>query len=156
MHRSFIFTLFITLVGTAYRPTLPSTFDGVTGTWKRTAMTMVDASGKTTDMLQMMTKSMHCIKDITYTFSGDGRLKSNVPDACGSLKKTIESMNSEAKWSISGRKITVTTTTKGFPPATCAISFQGNTMTWVFIYADNPKTPNPTKAQKITTVYQRI
>lgn len=119
-------------------------------------MTMIDARGKTTGMLQMMTKSMPCTKDITYTFSGDGRLKSNVPEACGSLKKTIESMNSEAKWSISGRKITLTTTAKGFPPATWAISFQGNTMTWVFIYADNPETPNPTKAQKITTVYERI
>jgi hypothetical protein len=156
MHRSFIFVLLIALGGTAYRPTLPLILDGVTGTWKRTIMTMVNASGKPTDMLQMMTKSMPCTKDITYTFSGDGRLKSTIPDACGSLKKTIESMNSEAMWSISGRKITVTTTMKGFPPATCAISFRGNTMTWVFIYADNPQTPNPTKAQKLTTVYERI
>ncbi|GAB4018006.1 lipocalin-like domain-containing protein [Spirosoma koreense] len=145
----------------AYLIVLTSAFrlpyaDGVAGTWKRSAMTLVDASGKTTDMLPMLSKTMPCAKDITYTFSSDGQMKTNVPDACGSMKKTIESMNAVGRWSLSGNQLTVTTTMKQFPPAIYEVSFTGNTMSWVFNYENNPKTPNPTKAQRMTIVYQRI
>ena len=155
MQRSLIFFIALSLVGMAFRPFAPTAFNGVTGTWKRTAMTLIDASGKTSEPGYRMQKAMPCTKDITYTFSNDGRLKTNVPDACKALKKTIESMNAEARWVLRGSKLTVTTTLNDMPPATYDISFQGNTMTWVFTYADNPKTPNPTKAQRLTLVYER-
>ncbi len=156
MYRQFIFLTFITLFGTSFRASISLPFDGVTGTWKRTSLTMLDASGKKNDMLQMMTKSRPCMKDITYTFSSDGQLKSSVPESCGAIKKAVESMNASARWSIAGRKLTVTTTMKDFPTTTYDISFQGNRMTWLFIFADNPKTPNPTKARQMITVYERI
>jgi hypothetical protein len=153
MYRSLILLI---LIGTAFRPAFAPRAGGVAGTWKRTTMALVESNGKTTDMMQMMTRSMPCTKDVTYTFMSDGKMKTNVPDACGSMKKTIESMSVDAHWSMSGRKITVTTSMKEFPAAVYDVSMQGSTMTWVFTYADNPKSPNPTKAQRLTTVYERI
>ncbi|WP_020596785.1 lipocalin family protein [Spirosoma panaciterrae] len=152
MYRSLIFTTLIALFGTAFRPT----FDTITGTWKRTAMTLVESSGKSTDMHKMMETNMPCTKEMTYTFGADGTMKTNVPDACGTLKKTIESMNASGKWTMNGHKVLVTTTMKEIPPATYDVDVKGGTMTWTFNYADNPKMPNPTKAQRMTIVYQRI
>ena len=129
---------------------------GVPGTWKRTAMTLVDGNGKTTDMAQMLGRTMPCMKDIIYTFTSDGHTKSTVPDACGRLKESIEHMNTEGTWTVSGHKLTVTSATKAAPPALYDISFQGNMMTWVFNYAANPMTPNPTHAQRLTIVYQQL
>lgn len=153
MYRSLIL---LVLIGTAFRLPLVPHAAGVAGTWKRTSMTLVDASGKTTDLNATMAKAMPCTKDITYTFLADGSLKTNVPDACGAMKKTIETMNASGKWTMSGQKLTVTTTIKSLPPATYDVRFQGNTMTWVFTYADNPGTPNPTNAKQMTIVYQQV
>jgi len=129
--------------------------NGIEGNWKRTSMTLIESSGKATNMMTMMTQTMPCTKDIVYTFKNGGFLESKVPDACGTMKKTIESMNAGGKWTMSGNKLVITTTLKGIPPATYEVSIKGNTMTWTFNYADNPKTPNPTKAQRMTMVYQR-
>ncbi len=151
MTRTLILTAFVCICTTAFRAS-----DGVTGTWKRTSMLLVESDGKTTDMMAMLTSSMPCTKDITYTFLGDGQLKTTVPDACGKLRKTVEDMNVDSRWAVSGRKVTITTTMKGFPPATYDVNFQSTTMTWLFNFADNPTTPNPTKAKRMTIVYQRI
>ncbi|UFH53765.1 lipocalin family protein [Spirosoma sp. KNUC1025] len=156
MTRLFAFAVTMLLFSTAYYTPGSSLFDNVTGTWKRTSMTLVDASGKATDMMQMMTKSMPCSKDITYTFTSDGQMRTIVPDACGSLKKTIESMNATGRWTSHGDKVTVTTTMKDIPPATYDLKIQGNTMTWIFNYSDNPKTPNPTKAKRMAITYQKL
>ena len=156
MTRTLLFVALFGAVSTALRPAFPPIFDSISGTWKRTGMTLVEANGKTSDMMQRMIRVMPCTKDITYTFSNDGRLRSTVPDACGALKKNVEAMNAEAHWTMNGRKLTLTTTMKGFPTTIYDVRFSGNTMTWVFNYADNPKTPNPKKAQQLTTVYQRI
>lgn len=156
MVRSFIFITLLTLIGTAFRPALSPAFDNVTGTWKRTAMTLVEATGKTTDMMALMNQSMPCSKDITYTFLSDGQMKTVVPDACGAMKKTIEDMSVNGHWTMSGQKMTVTTTMKGIPPSTYDVSVQGNSMTWVFNFTDNPQAPNPTKAKRMTLVYQRV
>lgn len=156
MGRFFFLITLITLLGTAFRPIFSPAFDTVTGTWKRTSMLLVDGDGKTTDMNKMMEKNMPCTKDITYTFSADGTLKTNVPDACGALKKTIESMNASGRWTMSGNKVLVTTTMKDIPQATYEVNLQGNTMTWIFNYAENPKMPNPTKAKRMTIIYQRV
>lgn len=151
MTRTLILAAFVCIGTTAFRAS-----DRVTGTWKRTTMLLVEADGKTSDLAQTMQRSMPCTKDITYTFMSDGQLKTTVPDACGKLKRTVESMNVDSRWSLRGRTVTVTTTMKDFPPAMYDVVFQGTTMTWVFTFADNPRTPNPTKAQRLTIVYQRI
>ena len=155
MVRLFIFAMLVVATGSAFR-SLPSPSAGdISGTWKRATMTMIDASGKTTDLMALMNRSLPCSKDITYTFTGDGNMTSTVPDACGAMKKTLESMNGAGHWTMSGQKLTVTTTMKDIPTSTYDVSFQGNSMTWVFNYADNPKVPNPTKAKQMTFVYQR-
>ncbi|QDK78520.1 lipocalin family protein [Spirosoma sp. KCTC 42546] len=156
MIRSFLFVTLITLIGTAFRPTLSPKFASIAGTWKRTGMSLVEATGKTTDMMALMNSSMPCSKDITYTFLGDGQMKTIVPDACGAMKKTIEDMSVNGKWSMSGQKVTITTTMKDIPPATYDVSFTGDTMTWVFNFSDNPKAPNPTKAKRMALIYQRV
>ena len=156
MNRLFLFVTLITLIGTAFRPALSPKFATIAGTWKRSGMSLVEATGKTTDMMALMNSSMPCSKDITYTFLGNGEMKTVVPDACGTMKKTIEDMSVNGKWSMSGEKVTITTTMKGIPPATYDVSVQGSTMTWVFNFTDNPQAPNPTKAKRMTLVYQRI
>ncbi|GAB2577718.1 lipocalin family protein [Spirosoma areae] len=153
MTRTLLLAISISLFATGFR-TLSA--DDVSGTWKRVSMTLVDASGKATDMNQMMARTIPCTKDITYTFTSDGQMKTTVPDACGAMKKRIEANNINGRWVQTGRRVTVTTTLKDIPPATYDLAVQGNTMTWVFLYADNPKTPNPTKTQRITIVYQRV
>ena len=156
MYRLLLFETILVLFGATVQAAFSPAADGVTGTWKRSAMTILDGSGKTTDMMAMMARSMPCTKDITYTFTSNGKMDTSVPDACGAMKKAIESMNATGQWVMAGRKLTVSTTMKDFPPATYDVTFAGNTMTWVFSYADNPKTPNPTKAQRLTIVYQRV
>lgn len=153
MTRTLILVLFIVLLTAALR--WPDS-DDVSGTWKRTSMVLVDATGKTTDMMEMMSRTMPCTKDITYTFLSNGQMKTNVPDACGTIKKTIESMNASGRWVQNGRKLIVTTTLKNIPPANYDLNVQSNIMTWVFNYADNPEMTNPTKAKKMTIVYQRV
>ncbi|WP_338871978.1 lipocalin family protein [Spirosoma sp. SC4-14] len=129
---------------------------GIEGNWKRTSMTLTESNGKATDMMAMMTQTMPCTKDIIYAFKSGGFLESKVPEACGAMKKTIESMNANGKWALSGNRLIVTTSMKEIPPATYEISIKGNTMTWTFNYTDNPKMPNPTHAKHMTIVYQRV
>jgi hypothetical protein len=132
MRGGYLFIFLISLAGIAFRSApFPSAID-ITGTWKRTAMPMVEAGGKKTDPNATLNKSMPCLKDVTYTFLSDGQMKSNVPDACGALKKTIEDMNTKSKWTATGGRIVVTTTMKDILPSTYDISVQGNTKAWLF------------------------
>lgn len=131
---------------------LPSS---VTGTWKRTAMTSVDINGTTSDDNASMLKAMPCAKNITYTFKADGSIVTNVPDECGALKKTLESMNGDGKCTMTGNKLIVTSSK--IPTATYQVEFKGNTMIWFFDYSTNPKTLNPGgKSKSMTIVYTKI
>lgn len=126
-----------------------------TGTWKRTAMTSVNTDGTTSDDNAYMVKAMPCSKNITYTFKADGSIVTNVPDECGPLKKTLESMNGDGKCTMTGNKVVVTSSK--LPPATYQVEFKGNTMIWYFDYLSNPKTLNPGgKSKSITIVYTKI
>jgi hypothetical protein len=98
------------------------------GTWKRTAMTSVNA---------------------------DGSIITNVPAECGAMKKTIESMNGDGKCTMTGNKLTVTSSK--LPPAVYDVQFKGNTMIWFFDYTANPQTLNPGgKTKSVTLTYTRI
>ncbi|MFN8357041.1 MAG: lipocalin family protein [Spirosomataceae bacterium] len=131
---------------------LPS---NMTGTWKRTAMSSVTTDGKVTDYVATLEKTMPCSKDMTYTFKADGSFITHVPDACGSMKKTLESMNAEGKGTMKGNKVTVVSSL--LPPATYDVTFSGNIMTWYFDYAANPKIPNPGgKLKSMTIVYTKL
>ena len=60
----------------------------VVGNWKRTSMVLTDASGKKEDMIPVLTQSMPCTPDITYTFNPDGTMNVNVPETCGRIEKS--------------------------------------------------------------------
>jgi len=125
------------------------------GTWKRTAMTSVDINGTVSDNNASMLKAMPCSKNITYTFNADGSILTKVPDECGALKKTIESMNGDGKCTMTANKVVVTSSI--LPPSTYQVEFKGNTMIWYFDYAANPKTLNPGgKSKSMTIVYTKI
>ncbi|WP_420151841.1 hypothetical protein [Spirosoma sp.] len=51
----------------------------VVGTWKRTAMMLTEASGKTEDSTPELTKAMPCTTGITYSFLGDASVPPNTP-----------------------------------------------------------------------------
>ncbi|MBC7893243.1 MAG: lipocalin family protein [Sphingobacteriaceae bacterium] len=135
-------------------PTLRA--QGVVGTWKRTAMLLTEASGKTTDELPELTKTMPCTAGITYTFLPDGTLRTDVPETCGPMKKTIERMNKMSRWSVSGNKIKTVVVDKSLPDSECDLRLSGNTMTWTYNYADTPQLPNPGKAKRLVISYVRL
>jgi len=64
-------------------------------------------------------------------------------------------MNGDGKCTLTGNKLIVTSSK--IPTATYEISFKGNTMTWFFDYAANPKTLNPGgQSKSLTIVYTKI
>ncbi len=128
----------------------------VTGTWKRTAMLLTEANGKTEDSMPEMTQAMPCTAQITYTFLADGTMRTNVPDACGAIKKATEKINKTARWSVSGNKLKVMVLDKSLPYSEQVLTMSGNTMTWTFDYAANPQMPNPTNAKRLVIKYVRV
>jgi hypothetical protein len=129
---------------------------GIVGTWKRTAMLLTEASGKTEDSTPELTRTMPCTAAITYTFLADGTMQVNVPESCGPMKKTIERMNKAGRWSATGRKLRIVVPDKSLPDSDYDLTVSGNTMTWDFTYAANPQMPNPTKAKRIVIKYTRL
>ena len=149
------FILLLLMLLQAYSGIFAQLPGSVTGTWKRTGMSTVDVTGTATDLQASMMKAMPCSKNITYTFKADGSILTNVPDECSALKKTLESMNGDGKCTLTGNKLIVTSSK--IPTATYEISFKGNTMTWFFDYAANPKTLNPGgQSKSLTIVYTKI
>ncbi|GAB3991812.1 hypothetical protein GCM10028807_22970 [Spirosoma daeguense] len=136
--------------------TSPLLAQNVVGTWKRTAMILTEATGKTEDSTPGLTKAMPCTTDITYTFLTDGTMKVNVPESCGAMKQTIERMNKAGRWSTTGSTLRITVPDKSLPDADYKLSFSGNTMSWDFDYAANPQMPNPTKANRLVIKYVRL
>jgi Lipocalin-like domain len=128
----------------------------IVGKWKRTSLVMVNASGVKEDVDKMMRQAMPCMKDITYTFMPNGTLITDANTCPATQRKLIESMNAKSRWALTGNKITASVTDKSVPPSVHTVSFSGNSMTWTFNFADNPRMPNPTKAKSMTTVYQRL
>ncbi|WP_428654978.1 lipocalin family protein [Runella sp.] len=151
--KSILFSLLLVLsLNNTVLAQLPSS---ATGTWKRTGMTSVDNDGTISDDHAAILKAMPCSKNIMYTFNADGSILTGVPDECGAMKKTIESMNGDGKCSMSGNKLTVTSSK--LPPAVYDVQFKGNTMIWYFDYTKNPKTLNPGgKTKSLTLVYTKI
>lgn len=150
MQRTLLY-LFVCLATTA-----PLRAQGVAGTWKRTAMLMTEASGKTTDELPELTQTMPCTAGITYTFRPDGTLHTDVPETCGPMKKTIERMNKTSRWSVSGKTLKTRVVDKSLPDSEYELRLSGNTMTWTFDYAANPQVPNPGRAKQLVICYVRL
>jgi hypothetical protein len=128
----------------------------VPGTYKRTAMVLTDATGKQTDLLALTSQSMPCTAQITYTFKADNSFSTQVPASCGDRKSALESMNTPARWSVSGNQLKVITQDKSQPDALYTLTYGSNTMTWTFNYTANPQTPNPTQAKQLVVTYQRL
>ena len=127
----------------------------ITGTWKQTSVILEESNGRKSDTHTEQLKDLPCASTITYTYSPDGKVVTKAPD-CKNLREIIESQNGKTTWKQNGNKITVTSTDTRFPPQIYSVTVSGNTMTWFFSYADNAKTPNPTKAKSLVTVYKKI
>lgn len=141
---------------TLWISTTPLLAQNVVGTWKRTAMLLTEANGKTEDSTPELTKAMPCTAGITYTFLADGTMRVDVPASCGAMKKTIEKMNKAGRWSVSNRKLRIVVPDKSLPDSDYDLTLSGNTMTWDFDYAANPQMPNPTKAKRLVIKYARL
>jgi hypothetical protein len=128
----------------------------VVGRWKRLSTTLVNTNGKSEDIDKMMRQAMPCAANIVYTFVANGTMAVDAGACDASTRKMMESMSDKSRWSQSGNKVMATMADKSIPPSTHEVSFSGNTMTWRFNYADNPKLPNPTKVRTMTIVYQRL
>ncbi|MDE3184688.1 MAG: lipocalin family protein [Bacteroidota bacterium] len=127
---------------------------GITGSWKKTSLTLTTANGKKTDSYKQLIKMQPCYANMVYTFLPGGKM-SQTADGCGeSIKKMVVSEAAKGSWKINGNKLTISISGNPLPPLTYEISFSGNTMTWVFNYAENPKTLNiGGKARSMTITY---
>ena len=126
------------------------------GKWKRISSITENANGTKTDMQKSLHEAMPCTANTAYSFLAGGKMTSTADGCPASFKKTMEQYNDKSKWAAAGNKITVSIADNTLPPAAYIISYKGNYMTWVFKYADNPKTPNPTNAKSLTLIYQKI
>jgi hypothetical protein len=99
---------------------------------------------------------MPCTAGITHTFLADGTLRTNVPESCGAMKKTIERMNKTSRWSVSGGRMKTVVVDKSLPDSEFALRVSGNTMTWEYDYAANPQMPNPGNAKRLVIKYSRL
>ena len=126
------------------------------GKWKRISSITENAGGIKTDMQKSLHEAMPCTVNTAYHFLADGKMASTADGCPASFRKTMEQYNDKSKWATAGNKIIVTIADNTLPPATYMVSYKGNSMTWVFNYADNPKTPNPTNAKSTTLIYQKL
>jgi hypothetical protein len=129
---------------------------GITGSWKKTSLTLTTANGKITDSYKQFIKMQPCYANMVYTFLPGGKM-SQTADGCGeAIKKMVVSEAAKGSWKINGNKLIITVSDNSMPPAIYEISFSGNTMTWIFNYADNPKIPNNKgKARLMTITYAK-
>lgn len=126
----------------------------ITGTWKRTAMVIEKSDGSKSDSHPRQLKVNPCVATITYSYTADGKLTTHAPD-CGTIKDAIESQNGKTTWRQNGSRISISSADVSLPAQVHVVSVEGDTMTWVLTYADNPKIPNPANAKTLTTVYKR-
>ena len=127
------------------------------GTWKRVSTVLVGKDNVSNDLQKMMTKSIPCTVNITYTFETSGLQKTNIPEDCKKKLASMAAMYVDTKYELNGSNLKVFSSQKKlFPDAVYKLSFHGNKMTWVHHYSDHPKDPNPTKAKTITIVYQKL
>lgn len=129
---------------------------GITGSWKKTSQTLITVDGKKTDSYKQLVKIQPCYANMVFTFLPGGKM-SQTADGCGeAIQKMIVSQAAKGSWKVNGNKLIISIAGNPLPPATYEISFAGNTMTWVFNYADNPKTLNiGGNARTLTTTYIR-
>lgn len=127
------------------------------GTWKRVSTVLVDKNNVSNDLQKMMAKSLPCSVKLTYTFEASGIQKTNIPADCKKIMESAESMYADTKFEFNGKTLLVFSPKKElFPDATYQVTFQGNRMTWVHNFKDNPKDPNPTKTKSIKIVYEKL
>ncbi|MGH8556629.1 MAG: lipocalin family protein [Methylococcales bacterium] len=150
MKMSAFFTTLLLFSGTSMAAQSP------VGTWIRVSSIIEDTSGTKTDLQESLAMAMPCIASMTYSFLPDGKVNTTT-DACPeAMKKASQAADAVSRWKASGNKIVVTTSNGSLPPATYVVTYQANTMTWAFSFADNPKTPNPMNAKATIIVFQRL
>lgn len=129
----------------------------IVGKWKRTAAILTEADGTVTDMQPVVEEEMPCVASIVYEFTTAGVQKTIIPEDCLTAMKPLAKLYADAQYILAGNKLTVKTPAMpDFPPAVYLIKIQGDTMTWDFNYADNPSSPNPTKAKHLRVVFKKV
>ena len=130
---------------------------GITGSWKKTSQSIITVDGKKTDSYKQLIKMQPCYANMVFTFSPGGKMSQTADGCSEAIKKMVSSGAAKGRWKVTGNKLTITVTDNSVPPAVYEISFSGNTMTWVFNYADNPNTPNMKgRARSLIITYETI
>jgi Lipocalin-like domain len=132
-----------------------SVAQSLVGKWKLVANEITEADGKKSDMIKEIPKTMPCLANVVQEFLPNGRTNTILPADCGAMKAAVEKINKSTRWTMSGNKVTVTSDViEKDKPTTATVSFQGNTMIWVYVYTE--KDYNPTKLKSIRMVYKRV
>jgi len=129
----------------------------VVGKWKRQMVNITDKEGKTSDIQKILVESLPCAGKIIYELTSNGLQKTIIPEECKKAMSPMAKLFVDVDYSYSGNKITIKSADiHELPDAVYVVRFQAGDMIWDFDYAQNPKTPNPTKAKKMSIVYKRI
>ena len=129
---------------------------GIIGSWKKTSQTITTVDGKKTDSYKQLIKIQPCYANMVFTFLPGGKMSQTADGCSEAIRKMVVSEAAKGSWKTNGNKLIITVSDNSLPPATYEISFSGNTMTWVFNYADNPKTPNfKGKSKSMTITYTK-
>lgn len=147
--------LSILLLSVSLAGARPASAQSVTGSWVKTSEILTHADGKSANSFEKITKAMPCIANIVYTFYPGGRLKEDASGCPGPVQKA-EAF--QVTWKQKDEKITLDIDGCCAPMrhSVFHVRFEGeNEMVWTFVYAENPGTPNPTKAKEMKTTYHR-
>ena len=135
-----------------------SSAQSIIGSWKKTDEMLVKENGETKSTYKTMLKNMPCFATIVYSFLAGGKMDETAKDCAAPVQKLVGDLKN-ARWKVTGNKLIIDVADKNalVKHAVYQIDFNGhNEMIWTFIYADNPGTPNVTRAKKMQTTYVRI
>jgi uncharacterized membrane protein len=124
----------------------------IVGSWKCLSNVLVNADGSKQDLWKNITAAFACATDMQYVFEANGKHYIKADKKCAIIAKM-----GNADWSISGKIITLTSTSdKQATSTTYVPAFTGNTLTLTHEYTAEEKRKLGIKTQRIIITYQKI
>jgi hypothetical protein len=124
----------------------------IVGKWKCLSNVLVNADGTKQDLWKNITEAFACATDMQYVFDANGTHYIKADKKC-----TIIAKMGNAAWSISGKIITLTSTSDKQATSTTYVPvFAGNILTLTHTYTAEEKRKLGIKTQKIIITYQKI
>jgi Lipocalin-like domain len=124
----------------------------IVGSWKCLSNVLVNADGTKQDLWKNITAAFACAADMQYVFEANGKHYIKADKKCAIIAKM-----GNADWSISGKIITLTSTSDKQATSTTYVTvFTGNILTLTHEYTAEEKRKLGINTQRIIITYQKI